>query len=281
VSATLPAGAIGLDALKALVDFEATHERVRARLARLSDARSLLDFMRDYGSWNGCFANGVSALASLIGSQRQHFAEAGFPRAVADRSNFVASYFFEAARDEYDDHINPARDTHRCMAQAGLLRLCEFFALPDQLLDVEDGAALQALNEAVLQNYTGQPLSAQGALARAFFGIGYHLGSELLADGEFSLIDETLRRDWPELVHSLMRSTVTLAGGEHRCYAWVGVHSGHGGGVEADHFDRALEGLSMALRFLQPADFAPQARAALAAGFRAFEADHLRFFDGL
>jgi hypothetical protein len=74
-----------------------------------------------------------------------------------------------------------------------------------------------------------------------------------------------------------MRSTVQLAGGTHRCYAWVGVHSGHGGGVEADHFDYALEGAHSALRFLVGADSATAVQS-LNNGFRAFERDHASFF---
>lgn len=264
-------------ALRGLVDFEAARQRVRDRLAQLTDGPRLLRFFVHYASWNGHFANGVSALSSLLGNSRNLFREAGFPRAVSDRSNYVASYFFDAARDEYDDHINPARDSHRCMAQAALISMKNFFDLGDAALDEEEPAELVAVNDGVMAGYTGQPCKDQGPAAQAFWAIGYHLGSELLADQEFSLIDEHLRRQQPELVHHLLRSTVQLAGGTHRCYAWVGVHSGHGGGVEADHFDYALEGAHSALRFLVGADQA-SAISALQGGFRAFEQDHARFF---
>jgi hypothetical protein len=263
--------------LRELVDFEAARQRVRDRLAQLTDGDGLLRFFVHYASWNGHFANGVSALSSLLGNSRNVFREAGFPRAVADRSNFIASYFFDAARDEYDDHINPARDSHRCMAQAALISMKDFFGLPDAALEEDEPPELLAVNDGVIGGYTGQPAAAEGRVAQAFWAIGYHLGSELLADQEFSLIDEHLRQHQPELVHHLMRSTVQLAGGTHRCYAWVGVHSGHGGGVEADHFDYALEGAHSALRFLVGGDSAPAVRA-LNDGFRAFEKDHARFF---
>ncbi len=73
-----------------------------------------------------------------------------------------------------------------------------------------------------------------------------------------------------------MRSTVELDGGKHRCYAWVGVHSGHGGGVEADHFDYALSGARAALQFLDESR-REEAMAALTAGFVAFEKDHAAY----
>lgn len=260
-----------------LVDFESVEERVRKRLSLLSNGPDVLRFFVHYASWNGYFANGVSALTSLVGNSRELFREAGFARAAADRSNYIASFFFDAARDEYDDHINPLRDSHRCMAQASLISMQGFFGLGDELLDEEEPAELGAVNDAVLAGYTGRACAEVGRVAQAFYAMGYHLGSELLADREFSLIDEYLRQHRSELVQHLMRSTVVLAGGTHRCYAWVGVHSGHGGGVEADHFERAAQGARYALDYLA-AGSASQAMDALVAGFRAFDRDHARFF---
>lgn len=263
--------------LRSLVDFESVEERVRKRISLLSNGPDLLRFFVHYASWNGYFANGVSALTSLVGNSRELFREAGFARAVADRSNYIASFFFDAARDEYDDHINPLRDSHRCMAQASLLSMQRFFGLGDELLNEEEPAELSAVNDAVLAGYTGRACADSGKVAQAFAAIGYHLGSELLADREFSLIDEYLRQHHSELVQHLMRSSVVLAGGPHRCYAWVGVHSGHGSGVEADHFEHALQGARCALDYLASGS-ATQATDALVAGFRAFDRDHLSFF---
>ncbi len=263
---------------RSLVDFNAVEERVRRRLGSLAGSEELLRFFAYYASWNGYFANGVSSLTSLIGNSKDLFREAGFPRAVSDRSNYIASFFFDAARDEYDDHINPVRDSHRCMAQASLICMKDHFGLSNALLDEDEPASLKAVNEGVLAGYTGQACAGKAGLAKAFFAMGYHLGSELLADREFSLIDEYLRREHDPLVQHLMRSTVALAGGMHRCYAWVGVHSGHGGGVEADHFDRAAQGARSALRFLSGGTTA-EALEALVQGFRSFDVDHGRFFD--
>ncbi len=262
---------------RSLVDFAAVEERVQRRLAALANPEEVLRFFVHYASWNGYFANGVSALTGLVGNSKNLFREHGFPRAASDRSNYIASFFFDAARDEYDDHINPVRDSHRCMAQASLICMKDYFGLGDAALDEDEPAELVAVNEGVLAGYTGKVCTDNTEAARAFFAMGYHLGSELLADREFSLIDEYLRQKHAALVQHLMRSTVTLAGGTHRCYAWVGVHSGHGGGVEADHFDHAAEGARNALHYLSTGS-ASEAMKALVEGFRAFDADHARFF---
>jgi hypothetical protein len=260
-----------------LVNFEASAQRVKDRLTRVTNGEQLTRFFVRYAEWNGRFANGVAALVSLIGNQRNLFQEAGFPRAVADRSNFIASYIFDAARDEYNDHINPIRDTHRCMAQASLICMSAFYGLGNKVLDEAEPEALRQLNEAVLVGYTGRTIVGDDMATRVFAGLGYHLGSELLADREFSIIDEYLRQHKNDLVQHLMRSTIELAGGQHRCYAWVGVHSGHGGGVEAEHFEYAVSGARAALKYLvnTPPD---QAMSSLAAGFRAFEREHAAFF---
>lgn len=264
-----------------LLNVDESQKRITQRISAIQDSEQLTRFFTRYAAWNGRFANGVSALASLIGDQRDQFREEGFPRAVADRSNYIASYIFDAARDEYDDHINPIRDTHRCMAQASLISMTQFYGLGDNILDEAEPLELQQVNEAVLPGYTGLAGSAASGIGRVFSGIGFHLGSELLADREFSIIDEYLRSQHNELVQHLMRSTVQLAGGAHRCYAWVGVHSGHGGGVEAEHFDYALEGAHAALKYLVDADLdgrREEAMDCLAQGFLAFERNHAAFF---
>ncbi len=269
------------DWLKGLVDFESSKAVVKERLSRINGADELVAFLRDYSSWNGSFANGVAGLVHRIGQERSLFREAGYPRAVADRSNLVASYFFDAIRDEYDDHVNPGRDTHRCMAQAQLIRTAELLGVAGDALDVEDSEQLDAINSWVAAGYMDAGGESQCTAERAaFFGMGYHLGSEVLADTEFSVLDEYMRAKWPDLVQSLMRSTMVLGGATHRCYAWVGVHSGHGAAVEADHFDKALEGVATAMRYLHPGsqEQLDAARASVAEGFRLFAFDHRRFF---
>jgi hypothetical protein len=265
---------------KSLVDFEAANERVRSRLSRLQSGADLVRFMARYGSWNGRFASGVASLAGTIGNCRDLFREQGYPKAVADRSNYIASFVFDAAIDEFDDHISPIRDTHRCMAQAELICMNDYYGLDSVILDEDEPASLRLLNEAVGRGYAGHAGALLGALGCVFAGMGYHLGSELLADREFSLLDEHLRSTQNDLVQFLMRETVQVAGGKHRCYAWIGVHSGHGGGVEADHFDHAVQGVRAALKFLVGDERSHAAALrALTDGFQAFERDHREFFE--
>ena len=141
-------------------------------------------------------------------------------------------------------------------------------------------------NKRVLNGYEGvHPFDAQPdampaeLLHQVFAGLGYHLGSELLADKEFSILDTHLRTHLPALVQSLLRYSITFAGGKHRGYAWVGIHSGSndGGGVEDDHFEFGLAGANVGLSYI-PEHLREGCVAALKQGFTRFNHDHEFFF---
>jgi hypothetical protein len=271
--------------LESLVNFSAQERLVYEAISQaLADPQQRLRFLGRYTSWNGLFGSGVAALAGKIGRSRRLFLDPDEPiHALADRSVYVGSFFFDAARDEFDDHDSVHRDTHRCLAQATLKALLQLEAtqLP-ALADARSVNALLAEPEWLLQlNHKvarGYGAHSEDDLAAIFHAIGYHLGSELLADREFSIIDETLRRAAPELVQHLLTTRIAIAGQEHVAYHWIAIHSGHGGGAEADHFEWATQGARLALRFTPEADHAAL-KHALIEGFIAFAHDHRRFFE--
>jgi hypothetical protein len=75
--------------------------------------------------------------------------------------------------------------------------------------------------------------------------MGFHSGSEVLADQEFTIIDAFFRGRRPELVRAMESTRVEILGQKHDAYYWVRIHTS----VEADHFDAALAGVNKALRF--------------------------------
>lgn len=273
--------------LESLVNFSAqerlVHEAIRAALG---DALRRLRFLGRYTSWNGLFGSGVAALAGKIGRSRRLFLDKDEPiAALADRSVYVGSFFFDAARDEFDDHDSVHRDTHRCLAQATLKGMIEIESVQmPALADVRgvnqllaDPDWLVELNARVARGYGAE---SPDDLPSIFHAIGYHLGSELLADREFSIIDETLRQLAPDLVQQLLMKRISIAGQEHVAYHWIAIHSGHGGAAEADHFDWATQGARLALRFTPEADHGAL-KQQLIQGFIAFANDHRRFFEAV
>ena len=278
---------ITLDELKALCDFQAHEQRVRDTLTQaLAQPAGRVRFLARYAHWNGYFGSGVASLAGKIGRCRGAFLDPDQPvHAIADRSVFVASFFFDAARDEFDDRDTVHRDTHRCLAQSLLsgVAQCEADAAPA----LREPAALNELmappvwlRRLCTKVAQGYGVGTPDDLAAVFHAIGYHLGSELLADREFSIIDETLRTQAGALVERLKATRVHIAGQEHVAYQWIAIHSGHGGGAEADHFEWATQGARLAFKFAKSST-REEMRRQLHAGFRDFAADHLEFFENV
>jgi len=278
---------INVEQLRRLRDFGAADALVaRALEAASQSPESLLRFLGRYASWNGFFGSGVAALAAKIGRSRSLFIDPNEPiEQLADRSVLVASFFFDAARDEFDDRDTAHRDTHRCLAQALLKGTLSYFAQRDAALkDVQHVNALlspplwlRALSVRVAQSYGAGSLDDATLVFRA---MGYHLGSEVLADREFSLIDEALRTHHAELSEYLRSAKVDIAGQEHVAYQWVAIHSGHGAAVEADHFEWATRGARLALSYLPTHDVAGLSHQ-LHLGFLDFARDHQEFFENV
>jgi hypothetical protein len=258
------------------VDFVGAQNRVRTVLANLDSPEKLLRFMREYAKWNSYFAGGVAQLVANISQAEDLFTEKGLPQALADRSQFIASFIFDAARDEFDDHINRERDPHRSLAQALLYGIAKQHDLMRVLNESEPEWLLEHCGEVVL-SYDGW----QGELFDSiFYGLGFHLGSELLADQEFTIIDEFMRTRQTETFEYLKRNSVHLADSDHRDYAWIAVHSGYtgGGAAEADHFAWALEGVNKAFEYLPATIPTEQALGLLMQGFHDFNEHHQKFF---
>ena len=271
--------------LQQVEDFEVAGAKVKEVIQKeMQDPERLARFLGRYASWNGRFGSCVCVLASKIGRSRSSFVDPTEPVAMlADRSVFVASYFFDAARDEFDDRDTEHRDTHRCLAQASLSGIIGFNKKSDDRFGdaiwvnrlLRDPAWLRALHQRTYQGYGGGSPDDNEFIFRA---IGYHLGSEILADQEFSEIDSALRTHAPELVEHLKNTKVKIGDQEHVAYQWIGIHSGHGGGAEADHFAWATAGVTLALKYSDPSEH-DALRDQVFAGYRDFARDHDEFFN--
>lgn len=268
--------------LTGLVDDAAIARRVTDVMEEATrDARSFARFLARFTAWNVGFGAGVCALAGKIARARGAFVEPGYPRALADRSVLVASYFFDAARDEFDDRDSPHRDTHRCLAQAALMGVVELAQREDPSL--RDEATLDAflaepgwlppLRRAVALGYGEGAPDDRAALFRS---MGFHLGSELLADREFSELHRlsAARAEWR--THLEGRS-IRIGGADHNAYQWIRIHSGHGGHAEADHFEWAVRGARVAIT-MTPEPDRPTALRSLQDGYVEFAKNHQTFF---
>src|SRR5215468_2653454 len=172
---------ISIAELKGLTDFASHESRVSHAIdAACASPEALLRFFSRYASWNGYFGSGVATLAGKIGRSRGLFRDRGEPiDALADRSVLVASYIFDAARDEFDDRSTAYRDTHRDLAQAFLRGLIHYTRdVAPQLVEstatinmrLADPAWLRTLDTRVAQGYGS---FSQDLHDTIFAGIGY------------------------------------------------------------------------------------------------------------
>jgi len=231
--------------LEPVLDAHHGNQDLQRAFEEAKEPPRLLSVLGRYIQFNSAFGAGLANLAGEIAARQGLFRDAQEPlRIAADRAAEVAADFFYAAVDEFDDRATPWRDTHRTLGQATLKGFGSYFGYtPQQLNDVvRINAATTAALSRVWEGYgVGTRLEDQSLFA----AMGFHTGSEILADQEFVIIDRTLRRDRPELVSALEAMKVEILGQKHNAYYWIRIHTG----VEAEHFDAALKGVNNALRY--------------------------------
>jgi len=226
----------------------------------------LLSVFARYIQFNSAFGPGLANLAGEVAARQGLFRDREEPVTIlADRAAEVASDFFYAAVDEFDDRATPWRDTHRTLAQATLKGMGSFLGYsPAQLNDVL--RVNSATTEAMDRVWQGYGVGAKLEEARLFQAMGFHTGSEILADQEFVVLDRTLRAGHPDMVKALESMKVPLLGEKHNAYYWVRIHTG----VEAEHFDAALKGVNNALRFYAGVEAPATVKGWILEGFRSF-----------
>ena len=174
---------------------------LRSAVEAAAEPRRLLSVVGRYVQFNSAFGPGLANLAGEIAARQRLFVDRDEPlRLAADRAADVASDFFYAAVDEFDDRLTPWRDTHRTLAQATLKAMGAHFGFtPAQLNDV---ICINAATESAMkQVWDGYGVGAALGEDRLFRAMGFHAGSEVLADAEFNVLDAAPARGsrswWP------------------------------------------------------------------------------------
>jgi len=262
----MPALGIAKRDLEPVLQSHHGNEALEAAFASASAPPAFLSVLGRYVQFNSAFGPGLANLSGEIAARQGLFRDAAEPvRFLADRAAEVASDFFYAAVDEFDDRATPWRDTHRTLAQATVKGAGRFFGYePARLNDVvRINAGTEEGMRRVWEGYgVGRPLPD----AELFGAMGFHVGSEILADREFLIIDRVLRARRPDLVAALEAMKVEILGGQHNAYYWIRIHTG----VEAEHFDAALQGVNKALAFYAGPDDPAAVKAWILAGFGRF-----------
>jgi hypothetical protein len=214
-------------------------------LDKTESPKDLLCSLGRYIHFNSVFGSGVANLAGEIGSRQDLFREPNEDVAIiADRSVEVAANFFFAAIDEFGDRGKIHRSTHRTLAQSTLKATGNFFGLT--LTELNDIACpYESTLIGIRKIREGYGINQIVNEEKIFRAIGFHIGSEVLADEEFNILNGFLRARRPELVRYLEQTKVEINGTENGAYRWIQIHTS----VEADHFSAAVAGANMALHY--------------------------------
>lgn len=277
------------DILPSLVDVDRHNDRLIEVFNQVigihlaGDSNPLIQFFAAYTSWNGYFASGVTGLTAKITNQRSMFIdpEVRFA-ALADRGSHIASFVFDAAREEYHDcKENGGRASHRALAQAFMIALIDCLK-PEHAIDstkilLVEPDWLVKMNKQTPEHYLGNFVNDHDSM-NVYAGMGYHIGSEWLADQEFTIIDRMMAKHIPDIRSDLIHSKITFMGRVHPGYAWITAHSGSGDAVEQDHYEKAIQAADLALQYT-PLYMKDNALSYVKSGINRFAEAHAEFFN--
>jgi len=243
----------------------------------LTNNEELLRVLARYVQFNSPFGGGVANLAGEIAVRQDLFRDQKeLLGIIADRSVEVASKIFSAAIDEFGDQATPHMDTHRTLAQATLKGAGKFFGYSPAALNNIIWIN-QATFEAIGKVRNGYLISQSPDEYGIFHAMGFHMGSEILADEEFRMLDSFLREKYPELVYYLQKNEVRIGAVQRATYYWVSRHTT----VEAEHFAAAIVGSNVALQYYAGQESLGQIKEWILEGFAEFASVQGEFMEGL
>lgn len=262
--------------LEEMLASHAGNDTLERALRRISNGEDLLRMLSAYVYFNSVFGSCVANLAGEIGARQDLFKDPDEPvEFVADRSVEVAALIFFAAIDEFGGS-SKSRCTHRSMAQATLKGTGSFFCYKTATINKLTRPNAETLF-AIDRVRDGYALNQSVDEEKLFRAIGFHIGSEVLADQEFHILDQFLRARFEDLVHYLETVKITINEVPVPAYCWIQIHTI----VEAAHFNAGLSAANLALQLYAGTESQTQIREWIIVGFKEFMSVQLQFLNGL
>lgn len=241
-------------------------------LLRATTKELLFETLNEYVEFNAVFGAGVACLSGNIALRsvmERVFLnpDPQFPT-LDDASYEVAAAIFEAAIEEFGGGPK-GKHTHRTLALATVKATALALGI-SKLEDVRQSTC-DAIHMVVNGYGIGQTLDDQAM----FKAMGFHAGSEVLADEEMNGLDSQMKKR-DELNAMTQRMTfVIFREASIPSYAWVKTHCS----VETEHYEAALRAINLALRFYTGDK--TLAKQWFFSGFRQFVDAQQKFLSGL
>lgn len=242
-----------IEEFQTTAELEAMEATVRRACdAAVRDPFAQFLFIDRYTRWNGYAGALVAKLSGNIGESQDLFLDPNEQdRAQAVRGMDVAGHVLDATVDEHLDKGH--RVPHRTLAQAMRKAAADYAGL-----STAERNALSEPPPAWLQDVVARTFRHYGSVAHdaeaLIRSIGTHIGSESMADREYSIIDRVFRAErHHEGFYQYLRERdyrVELGGKLVHAYAWITIHATfESQGVEAEHLAEAMKALDIAARY--------------------------------
>jgi hypothetical protein len=215
-----------------------------------ADPKKLYYFMQRYAYFNSFAGSLVARLASSIGISYQLFRQTGVSVSEqSDRGLEIAAKVLAATIDEHAD-AGAQQVPHRTLAQGTLQAIGEYAGLNEIELNqaAQPPAWLQEIITDLINDYQGK-IDDLEALVTA---LGFHIGSELLADREYSIIDKVVRytNKGAGFDAWLKGKQIEIGGKNLSPWYWIVIHGKHNSvGVEAEHCQLAVDALNLLAQY--------------------------------
>ncbi|MBI3458718.1 hypothetical protein HY061_00435 [Candidatus Azambacteria bacterium] len=243
-------------------------------LEKISSEKQIIDFTHRYSVFNGDFAGGVANLAGEFHIRGDIFKGDSDIDSINDRSSEIATEIYFAAEDEYADRKFKLRITHRQLAQELLKAVLDYFKI--------DNASFQRLfplnektKDVIKKVREGYCLNKESSEDDLFRGLGFHIGSELLADQEFNLLDQFLRDNYSDLVKFLENKNTNFD--DIKSYRWISLHMV----VELEHLSRAFIAAERAIKYYKGKKSEKEVQGLIVKGFLNFAKLQKDFFSNI
>jgi hypothetical protein len=236
-----------IDTFHALFDRDSAEANIENTVeVAAASPEGLYYFMQRYAHFNGYAGSLVARLASSIGISRDLFNQSGVAIAdQADRGLNIAAKVLAATIDEHAD-AGAQQVTHRTLAQATMNAIGDYAGLSDS--ERNKIAQTPDWMKPILVDTVGGYQGVIGDLQALVTAVGFHIGSELLADREYALIDKVVRHNHRGAGFDayLQGKQVEIGGKRLSPWYWIVVHGKHNSsGVEAEHCQLAIDALNM------------------------------------
>jgi hypothetical protein len=236
-----------IDTFHALFDRDGAEANIENTVeVAAASPEGLYYFMQRYAHFNGYAGSLVARLASSIGISRDLFNQSGVAIAdQADRGLNIAAKVLAATIDEHAD-AGAQQVTHRTLAQATMNAIGDYAGLSDR--ERNNIAQTPDWMQPILVDTVGGYQGVIGDLQALVTAVGFHIGSELLADREYALIDKVVRHNHRGAGFDayLQGKQVEIGGKRLSPWYWIVVHGKHNSsGVEAEHCQLAIDALNM------------------------------------